>query len=76
MSFITRTKSVANSNSKCKDNVYTINMSPGQQLCEWRKMARLTQIQLAERAGISANYVSALERDEPNAGSKCISLAG
>lgn len=30
-------------------------------------MARLTQVELAERADISPNYVSALERDEPNA---------
>lgn len=32
-----------------------------------RNDARLTQVQLAERVGISANYISALERDEPNA---------
>lgn len=71
MSFIkivsTTTKSVANSNFECKEKFYTVNVTPGQQLAEWRKAARLTQVQLAERCGISANYVSALERDEPNA---------
>ncbi|MEP7077074.1 MAG: helix-turn-helix transcriptional regulator [Acidobacteriota bacterium] len=42
-------------------------MSFGKWLVARRNDARLTQIQLAERAGISPNYVSALERDEPNA---------
>jgi len=42
-------------------------MTFGKWLTEKRNDARLTQVQLAERVGISANYISALERDEPNA---------
>jgi transcriptional regulator with XRE-family HTH domain len=41
-------------------------MTFGKWLSEKRQEARLTQQQLAKRAGISPNYVSALERDEPN----------
>lgn len=44
-----------------------IGMTFGQWLVEKRTAARLTQTQLAKKAGISTNYVSALERDEPNA---------
>lgn len=61
------TKSVVNSNLECKRNLYTFSVTFGQWLSEKRNEARLTQEQLAKRAGISANYVSALERDEPNA---------
>ncbi len=61
------TNSVANSYSECKNNRYTLSMTFGKWLSGKREAARLTQVQLAERAGISPNYVSALERDEPNA---------
>jgi transcriptional regulator with XRE-family HTH domain len=44
-----------------------IGMTFGQWLIEKRAESRLTQGELAKRAGISTNYVSALERDEPNA---------
>lgn len=42
-------------------------MTFGKWLVGKRKEAHLTQAQLAERCGISAVYVSALERGEPNA---------
>lgn len=42
-------------------------MGFGKWLADRRSDANLTQSQLAERSGISANYVSALEREEPNA---------
>lgn len=42
-------------------------MTFGKWLSARREAAHLTQQQLAERCGISAVYVSALERDEPNA---------
>lgn len=48
-------------------NFFSCAMSYGEYLRQKRNEARLTQEQLAKRAGISANYVSALERDEPNA---------
>lgn len=69
MSFIIEnpTKSVLNSHSECNSFLYTIGMTFGKWLIEKRLDAKLTQVQLAERAGISPNYVSALERDEPNA---------
>lgn len=75
MSFIDMSpKSVRNPHSECKENRYTIStvvnysdMSFGKWLAEKRIAARLTQGALAKRAGISITYVSALERDEPNA---------
>jgi transcriptional regulator with XRE-family HTH domain len=42
-------------------------MSFGKWLVEKRQAAGFTQAQLAERVGISPNYISALERDAPNA---------
>lgn len=42
-------------------------MSFGKWLSEKRMAANLTQPELAKRVGFSASYVSALERDEPNA---------
>lgn len=42
-------------------------MTFGKWLYDRRKDARLTQGQLAERSGLSASYISALEREEPNA---------
>lgn len=61
------TNSVAKSPSECKENRYTLSMGFGKWLAAKREEARLTQAQLAERSGISPNYVSALEREEPNA---------
>lgn len=61
------TNSVVKIHSECKLNLYTFSMTFGKWLFETRRNANLTQTQLAERSGISANYVSALERDEPNA---------
>lgn len=42
-------------------------MTFGKWLVRNRQAAKLTQAQLAERAGIQPSYVSALEREEPNA---------
>lgn len=42
-------------------------MTFGKWLVAKREAIGLTQPQLAKRAGISVSYVSALERDEPNA---------
>jgi transcriptional regulator with XRE-family HTH domain len=61
------TKSVAKNHLKCNLNLYTFGMSFGKWLADKRRAAGLTQKELADYAGISANYVSALERDEPNA---------
>lgn len=61
------TNSVADSYFKCNLFRYTFSMSFGKWLIQKRNAARLTQVQLAKRVGISANYISALERDEPNA---------
>jgi transcriptional regulator with XRE-family HTH domain len=52
-----------------KENLYNLStyMSFGQWLVAARRAANLTQTQLAERLdGISASYISALEREEPN----------
>jgi transcriptional regulator with XRE-family HTH domain len=42
-------------------------MTFGKWLAAKREAVGMTQPQLAKRAGISVSYVSALERDEPNA---------
>ena len=42
-------------------------MTWGQLLRRYRQRARLTQEELAERSGYSANYLSKLERDQRQA---------
>jgi transcriptional regulator with XRE-family HTH domain len=44
----------------------------GQTIRRLRKEAKLTQEELAARAGISANYVGEIERGETNAGAKAL----
>lgn len=50
--------------------VYTTSMSPkpkiGNKLKFLRKQHKLTQVELAKKAGISANYYARIERDEEN----------
>lgn len=63
------TFSVAKLHSECKEKLYTKSrdvMGFGKWLYEARKEIGLTQQELAERAEISATYISALEREEPN----------
>lgn len=73
MSFIAvtnPTNSVVKLHPKCKGNEYTFSMNRlkgGKWLAHHRETAGLTQEELAERVGISPSYVSAIERDEPNA---------
>lgn len=53
----------------CKANNYNIAIimpTFGKWLLDNRKAARLTQGELAKRAGISTSYVSTLEREEPH----------
>ena len=63
------TNSVANSYSECKESKYTIssmNKTFGKWLSAKREKAGLTQEGLAEAAGVSPSYISALEREEIN----------
>ena len=44
----------------------------GQTVRRLRREAKLTQEELAARAGLSANYVGEIERGETNAGAKAL----
>lgn len=45
--------------------MYAIFMTFGKWLITKRKDRRLTQLELAQRAGVSVSYISAMERDGP-----------
>lgn len=48
------------------DNSNKQNKSVGEQLREAREKLHLTQLQVAEAAGVSTNYYAQMERDEVN----------
>lgn len=48
------------------DNSAKMNKSVGEQLREAREKLHLTQLEVAENAGISTNYYAQMERDEVN----------
>lgn len=59
--------SVRKNHSQCKENLYTFSMTFGKWLVREREARGIRQPELAKRAGVSVSYISALERDEPNA---------
>ena len=48
------------------DNSNKLNKSVGEQLREAREKLHLTQLRVAEAAGVSTNYYAQMERDEVN----------
>jgi transcriptional regulator with XRE-family HTH domain len=48
------------------DNSNKLNKSVGEQLREAREKLHLTQLQVAEAAGVSTNYYAQMERNEVN----------